>query len=293
LQEVLPKCAAIVRNISLYGEDMEIKDVANFEQFEGAIISLQDRVQESFGNENPTGYFSNFLYRGQGNSTWGLTTTLERFLKANPTLFDYYKAIAKGKSEIETFIGKDFSDFPDYSDYRELTRNQDTFGMREFPGYAYMAYLRHHGFPSPLLDWTRSPYIALYFAFVDVDPDQVDKVSVYAYQEWTGGGKTWSSGDPLIQGLGHWVKSHPRHFQQQSEYTVCMKFDEDWRYANHEDVFSMNPPNQDSLNRIDVPTGQKRLVLRKLLDFNIHHYSLFGSEDSLMKSMAVKNLYLA
>jgi len=28
-----------------------------------------------------------------------------------------------------------------------------------------MTRLRHHGFPSPLLDWPQSPYIAAFFAF--------------------------------------------------------------------------------------------------------------------------------
>lgn len=31
--------------------------------------------------------------------------------------------------------------------------------------YGFMTRLRHHGFPSPLLDWPQSPYIAAFFAF--------------------------------------------------------------------------------------------------------------------------------
>ena len=69
----------------------------------------------------------------------------------------------------------------------------------DFPGGGYLAYLRHHGFPSPLLDWTKSPYIAAYFAMVNAPQKEVKKVSVFAYLESPTGGKTVEPTGPVIQ----------------------------------------------------------------------------------------------
>jgi hypothetical protein len=38
-------------------------------------------------------------------------------------------------------------------------------GLSNLLGYKYFVCLRHYGFPSPLLDWSRSPYFAALFAF--------------------------------------------------------------------------------------------------------------------------------
>ncbi len=198
-------------------------------------------------------HISEFLYRGQANSEWGLQTTLDRYCSDPYSVKEYYKSISIVKSEIETFSGQKW-EIPTPWDYNEWLNKNDF--LTEFPAYEYMVYLRHHGFPSPLLDWSRSPYIAAFFAFNDLLAAS-DKVSIFVYQEYAHAGKTWCSSDPHIFTRGPLVTSHKRHFLQKAEYSVCVINTPEQLYTDHGKAFSCSIPGQDVLFKLEIPTSER------------------------------------
>ena len=203
----------------------------------------------------------------------------------------YYRIISAAKPKVETFTGKKWN-IKDVEEYSSWVNNLETPNYGEFFSYGYMAYLRHHGFPSPLLDWTASPYIAAFFAFNNIDR-KTDSVSVFVYSERAFGIKLTDMGSTSIRCLGPYVEAHKRHFFQQSNYTICTIIsDQDVYYAKHQTVFERNEKYQNLLWKINIPSTEQKTALRKLNRMNINAFSLFGNEDSLLETIAISDIFL-
>ncbi|MBI5428243.1 MAG: FRG domain-containing protein [Nitrospinae bacterium] len=238
------------------------------------------------------------LFRGLPNSCWKLKTTLERSGKEGMPFKDYYRRISVMKPEIETFTGSQWL-IPQYHEIEELLNKGDSFSLAltsgPRPAYEYMAYLRHHGFSSPLLDWTRSPYVAAYFAFSK--PTLAGSVSIYVLFE--GSFKLRSSEKPNIYRYGPHIKTHRRHYLQQSEYTTCLVHDDknEWRVANHEEAsVYFNPDREETwdftVKKFNIPSSERLKVLRLLDEYNLNAFSLFQTEEALLDTIAVRELEL-
>jgi hypothetical protein len=234
------------------------------------------------------------LFRGHAHAGWPLATTLERWGKFGMRFDDYYRQIVAIKPEIETLTNNSWRT-PPKLDVETLARDYDAFSVDmsfgRLPAYAYMAYLRHHGFPSPLLDWTRSPYVAAYFALRGFE--ETGEVSIFALAR-----SSFRSGSPEQSRIYHFgprVKAHRRHFLQQSEYTICVSYDlSGWRYAEHEKVLSREDTVSGfELHKFDIPASERIKVLTLLEEHNLNAYSLFGSEEALMETMGTRSLRLA
>ncbi len=232
----------------------------------------------------------NLLFRGQSNSKWALKTTLERKLKQPMGLSRYYRYAYSAKTKVETFTEKDW-DVLTPPKYEEWLDKKDVFDYNNFPAYNYLAYLRHHGFPSPLLDWTDSPYIAIFFAFAEC-ADMSEQASLYCFLESADIGKLRSSDQPEIYSFGPYAKIHRRHVLQQCQYTICVELDQDYNpiYADHERVFCREEGKQDRLWKFNIPITKRFKILKILNQMNVNAFSLFGSEDSLIETISTNEM---
>lgn len=109
-------------------------------------------------------YPSGWLFRGHKSSLWMLEPTLERMLKP----IGWKSDIA---SMCETYALHVFRSKAHHYVARDLLPSTKL---------GWLSLMQHHGVPTRLLDLTESPFIALFFAFDGVLPDQHDPCCIWA-----------------------------------------------------------------------------------------------------------------
>jgi hypothetical protein len=97
--------------------------------------------------------FDKWVFRGQGDSSWALSSNFERRC-------EQFGLIPKGRELAETSM------------LREFQRRVHLY-LANLPTNAaeWLALMQHHGAPSRLLDFTRSFYVAAFFAMDDAPKD--------------------------------------------------------------------------------------------------------------------------
>tara|TARA_R110000787_G_scaffold199726_1_gene310840 strand:+ start:1762 stop:2862 length:1101 start_codon:yes stop_codon:yes gene_type:complete len=207
-----------------------------------------------------------FLYRGQAEP-FRLRTSFHR---------THRKDLARYLSEDLTAIRKYISPNLDQSvDWESPDGNGALFNL-----------LQHHGYPTPLLDWTRSAYVAAFFAFRHQSRSQTGRVRVFFFDY-----KTWSSELPQFPFVS---RVHPHlsvlelgaasnnRVNPQHAVTTLTNLDDIENYI----AWQEQQLNKQLLFAVDIDASERTRALRSLDKMNITAEHLFpGVLDSVCERL--------
>lgn len=213
--------------------------------------------------------YPQFVWRGQSHAAWKLESSLDRLLKgtviaARPRkrreLLADFKLAARGRRG---------------GNPPRLDSDDDWWALGQ-----------HNGLATPLLDWTRSPFAALYFAFND--PVQSSASSMRA---------VFAVDARYIEALARRKLARAKKRKARSSssdkpevYFFSPMSDENPRLVSQAGLFSSGPIGSDLESwlgkeaageenyraiRIEIPNGDRADCLRALSRMNINHLTLF------------------
>lgn len=224
-----------------------------------------DKLVKEYSDNDVEG---NYVFRGQRHYKWQLQPTLDRYSDGPITPEIARKQLDQFKLSIRGRL----------ADKSVLEHDNELWALGQ-----------HHGLATPLLDWTLSPYVALFFAFeAEDDPNWKD-----------------DNGEPDNHSRTVFIlnKSFIKDLEGNDEYPKIVEpvIDDHGRLVNQAGLFTIAPNGEtletsllkaldesdvDSDNdaelakyicRVHIPNSPqfRRQCLNKLRKMNIHHASLF------------------
>jgi len=193
-----------------------------------------------------------FIFRGQAKSEWRLVPTLDRG-----------RAFADriARERMMTALLREFKQDALNLDVDLPTGSDET--DWELLG-------RHHGLATPILDWTRSPYIAAFFAFDDVQAAHAEHVSVWALDR-----EAFLAHEiPEVEVIDSQaaIRLNPRAVEQRSVFLRISAASQ-----SADEILAQ------SLYRFDIPAIERDLALGDLDEMNINARILFRDLDGVAR----------
>ncbi len=229
------------------------------------------------------------VYRGQANAEWKVESKLDRLERKYPQTSNYQVG------EPTQFPHPPLRRLDYLAEFQAATRGKRGPGAPDMSGDndEWWALAQHHGLATPMLDWTYSPFVALFFAFEEEKCVRNDG--------------TWS--EPRMRAVWdagfHVLERIPNEADRPTRFVP--RTDANYRLVNQAGLFLKMPKGRDleaivrthfktqtyarigdpngtqfaqaALEKIEIPNTDRVECLKFLNKMNINRMSLFPDLD--------------
>lgn len=223
-----------------------------------------------------------WIFRGQKNFNWGLKTSMDRMLEGVP--------INSSKMEIEIALIKRFQ----RESYHYSLTDIDYLNIPE-----WLSLMQHYGVSTRLLDWTHSPWVALFFAIIDLTKD-VERAALWLLD--------WNHLDSIIKSEVRELSKRDHNLIDINDFIVAVNsgdgiikfnsFRQNQRQiiqqgtfvfpTNVEKTFEQNMAGiigKSNLKKVIIPFDLKKPLIQMLYRMNISYATLYPGIEGFSKSL--------